>query len=257
MEVFLVDSYSSDTTVDIALKHGVQVVQRTFRGFGDQWNFAVNGMPITAPWTMKLDPDERLTPELKNTIRAAIEHGAADGLILRRRLWFMGRPLPVRQDLIRLWRTGTCTFSDVLVNEHPLVTGRLLTLEGELEHHDSPNLHHWWDKQNRYTTAEAIAAFRKARLSAEPKILGTALQRRMWVKAHFRAIPFRYKLLFLYLVWQGGWRAGRHGRTWARLRIQVYRMRELKLDDMRRLGQEYELPNTTLGAPDPRVGQCE
>ncbi len=39
-EVFLVDSYSSDGTVDIALGHGVSVVQRRFRGFGDQWNFA-------------------------------------------------------------------------------------------------------------------------------------------------------------------------------------------------------------------------
>ena len=61
-EVFLVDSYSTDATVDIAVKHGVYVVQRRFRGFGDQWNFALSALPISAPWTMKLDPDERLTP---------------------------------------------------------------------------------------------------------------------------------------------------------------------------------------------------
>src|SRR6202022_3823130 len=60
-EVFLVDSYSSDGTVDVALKHGVHVVQREFRGFGDQWNFALRELPITAPWTMKFDPDERLS----------------------------------------------------------------------------------------------------------------------------------------------------------------------------------------------------
>src|SRR5437016_75857 len=56
-EVFLVDSYSQDDTVDIALRYGVEVVQRRFRGFGDQWNFAMRTLPITAPWTMKLDPD--------------------------------------------------------------------------------------------------------------------------------------------------------------------------------------------------------
>ena len=67
-EVFLVDSYSQDDTVDIALRHGVQVVQRRFRGFGDQWNFALRELPITAPWTMKLDPDERLSDELKARI---------------------------------------------------------------------------------------------------------------------------------------------------------------------------------------------
>ena len=55
-EVFLVDSYSQDETVDIALRHGVQVVQRGFHGFGEQWNFALEQLPITAHWTMKLDP---------------------------------------------------------------------------------------------------------------------------------------------------------------------------------------------------------
>src|SRR5947207_2172765 len=124
-ELFLVDSYSTDETVGMALKNGVRVVQRRFRGFGDQWNFAVNALPITAPWTMKLDPDERLTPELKSAIRAAIERDDFDAMIVHRRLWFMGRSLPIRQKLVRLWRTGTCKFSDVLVNEHPLVNGRV------------------------------------------------------------------------------------------------------------------------------------
>src|SRR5258706_3803598 len=71
-QVFLVDSYSSDGTVDIALKYGVHVVQRRFTNFGDQWRFALEQLPIEAPWTMKLDPDERLTDELKNKIGSAI-----------------------------------------------------------------------------------------------------------------------------------------------------------------------------------------
>ena len=102
--------------------------------------------------------------------------------MVRRRLWFMGRPLPVRQKLMRLWRTGTCTFSDVTVNEHPLVAGRIGTVRGDLEHLDSPDLEHWRHKQDRYSTAEALAAFRKAPLSAAPNLFGNALQRRMWLK---------------------------------------------------------------------------
>jgi len=47
-------------------------VQRRFRGFGDQWNFALRELPITAPWTMKLDPDERLSDTLKQEIASAI-----------------------------------------------------------------------------------------------------------------------------------------------------------------------------------------
>ena len=170
-EIFLVDSYSTDATIDIALKYGAHVVQRAFRGFGNQWNFALSGLSISAPWTMKLDPDERLTPELKLAIQAAIESNDADALIVKRRLWFMGRPLPIRQPLVRIWRTGTCRFSDVRVNEHPLVEGRVTLVSGDLEHRDSPNLHIWWDKQNQYTTVEAVEFLRKSKLAAEPSAL--------------------------------------------------------------------------------------
>jgi glycosyltransferase involved in cell wall biosynthesis len=257
-EIFLVDSYSADETVELALKRGAHVVQRRFRGFGDQWNFAINALPISAPWTMKVDPDERLTPELKSAIEAAIARDEADALVVRRRLWFMGRSLPVRQDLVRLWRTGTCRFSNVLVNEHPIVGGRAVRLSGDLEHHDSPNLHHWWDKQNRYTTAEAGIAFGQAQLSAEPRLFGTGLERRMWLKANFRKLPFRYKLVQLHaLLVQGAWRAGRHGMAWARLRAEVHRMIDLKLEEMRLLGRVYESPKVYPARPDPRADQCE
>lgn len=72
-EVFLVDSFSQDETVDIALEYGIHVVQRRFRGFGDQWNFALQELPISAPWTMKLDPDERLSDALKSNLIEAMQ----------------------------------------------------------------------------------------------------------------------------------------------------------------------------------------
>lgn len=249
-EVFLVDSYSQDDTVDIALRHGVHVVQRRFRGFGDQWNFALEHLPITAPWTMKLDPDERLTDELKTNIAHAIARGEADGLEVQRRLWFMGRPLPIRQRLVRVWRTGRCRFSDVLVNEHPIVQGKIIFVPGDMEHHDSPDLHHWFDKQNRYSSAEALSAYHGARLSAQPRLLGSTLERRMWLKRLLTRLPLRSPLIFLYCYFgQGAWRAGRVGLIWASLRVSVYRMRALKLYEMRRLGREISLPAIPLGKP--------
>ncbi|KXK15643.1 MAG: glycosyl transferase family 2 [Armatimonadetes bacterium OLB18] len=191
-QVFLVDSYSADETVDIALRHGVHVVQRRFRGFGDQWNFALRELPITSPWTMKLDPDERLTPELKWSIESALRRGDLGAGVITRRLWFMGRPLPVCQRLVRIWRTGACRFTDVLVNEYPIVDGPEQALGGELEHHDSPSLTHWYDKQNRYSAAEALIRFEGRDLSDRPSLLGSGLQRRMWVKKHFWKLPGRY-----------------------------------------------------------------
>ncbi len=253
-EVFLVDSYSSDATVSIALEQGVHVVQRSFKGFGDQWNWALDNLPITAPWTMKLDPDERLTDELKASIDATLRNTGADGISFTRRLWFMGKALPVSHSLLRVWRTGSCRFSDVLVNEHPQVDGVIAEVSGELEHHDSPNLHHWYEKQNGYSSAEATSSYRKAALSDEPRLFGSAFQRRMWLKQNYRKLPFRYGLIFLYcLLVQGAWKAGRVGVIWARLRSDVYRMRDYKLLEMQTKGEPGAAVEQRAGEADNRV----
>lgn len=254
--VFIVDSYSSDETVDIALRRGAHVVQRVFNGFGDQWNFALEQLPTSSKWTMKLDPDERLSDDLKTSITNAIELEEADAFSIIRRLWFMGRPLPICQDLIRIWRTGTCKFTDVLVNEHPIVDGEVRALTGHLEHHDSPDLQHWYHKQNKYTTAEAITSYRGLELAAEPKIFGTSIERRMWLKKNFIRMPFRYGALFIYnYLVKRTWRAGRVGYIWSKLRVEVYRAREYKLYEMRITGREPLDLNRGAGEPDLRVRQ--
>lgn len=255
-EVFLLDSHSADDTVDIALRHGVHVVQRPFRGFGDQWNFALRELPITAPWTMKLDPDERLSDELKRNLADAMRRGEADGVTMQRRLWFMGRPLPVRNDILRAWKTGRCRFSDVLVNEHPLVDGAIAHVAGDIEHHDSPDLEHWLHKQNKYTTAEALNRYRRAPLAVAPRLFGNALQRRMWLKKQFPRVPGRFAALFLYhwLV-QGAWRAGWPGYAWARMRVLVARLVDYKYREMCLIGREIGRRQYGPGQPDSRVPQ--
>lgn len=257
-EVFLVDSYSQDDTIDIALKHGLHVVQRRFRGFGDQWNFALRELPVTAPWTMKLDPDERLSDELKKNLVKAMREEACDALAFHRRWWLMGSPLPIGDNVLRVWRTGQCTFSDVSVNEHPLVEGRVLTVGGNLEHLDSPDLDHWFEKQNRYSTSEAINAYRGATLSDDPRLFGTRLQRRMWLKTHFDKIPFRHLLLFFYYwLWRGMWRSGWVGYASARLWTDVWRFREYKRREIEITGRVPVKRVYGAGGPDKRVTQFE
>lgn len=255
-EVFLVDSYSKDDTVDVALRNGVHVVQRRFRAFGDQWNFALANLPIRARWTMKIDPDERMSEELKRSIRGLIAADACDAIRMRRRLWFMHRPLPVTSLILRAWKTGTCRFTDVAVNEHPQVTGRTADASGDLEHHDSPSLEHWIDKQNRYTTAEAHTAYEGRALAAEPRLCGTALQRRMWFKRHLFRTPLGGLLFFLFnWLWLGAWRAGWVGYAWSRLRCDVMRIIEYKRREMELLGGVPSQRQYGPGAPDPRVAQ--
>ena len=257
-EVFLVDSYSNDETVDIALHYGVHLVQRRFRGFGDQWNFALRELPITAPWSMKLDPDERLVSTLKTNLIKSVASESSGVFAVVRRLWFMGRPLPVRQRLTRVWRTGQARFTDVSVNEHPIVDGPVEQVEGEIEHHDSPDLEHWLEKQNRYTTAEALVAYQQAALADHPRLLGTPFQRRMWLKRYFWCLPFRYCVFFLYhWVLLGAWRCGWVGFAWARLRADVMRLIEYKRREMELTGRLPTKRTYGAGRPDSRVRQYE
>jgi glycosyltransferase involved in cell wall biosynthesis len=257
-EVFLVDSCSRDETVDIALSYGVHVVQRRFRGFGDQWNFALNELPVTAPWTMKLDPDERLTDELKQHIKKKIKDEKVSGISFNRHLWFMGIPLPIKQKIVRVWRTGKCSFTEIEVNEHPIVDGLVEHIQGKMEHHDSPDLDHWLEKQNRYTTSEAVIAYTKSNLADTPRFFGTALQRRMWLKKNFYRIPGRYVIFFLYLfLLSGTWRAGWVGYAWARLRTDVMRLIEYKRREMEIIGKVPTKRFYGTGTPDERVAQYE
>ena len=254
-EVFVVDSFSTDDTVSLALRGGARVVQRRFRGFGDQWNFALRELPLAAPWTMKLDPDERLTDRLKDSIIACIAGGRADGLITVRRLFFLGHRLPATYVETRVWRTGRGRFTDRAVNEHAVVNGRLVRTAGELDHLDSPDLDHWLDKQNRYTTAEAALLHRGAHAVA-PSLFGDRLERRAWLKVWYPKLPGRYVVTFLwhYLV-MGAWRAGRGGFVWARWRTFVYRLTCEKLRELERGGTSSRRSPDPAGRPDPRVPQ--
>lgn len=255
-EVFVVDSYSADDTVDIALRHGAHVVQRQFRGFGDQWNFAMSQLPITAPWTMKLDPDERVGEGLKAEIGQKISTGGADGYVCPIRLFFMDRRLPARLRMTRLWRTGKAGFTSVDANEHAIVQGVLSELLNEIEHRDSPDLDHWLNKQNKYTTAEAISSYAGWNLADKPRLFGTAMQRRMWMKRHFMKVPLRYLAIFLYhYIVVGAWRAGWVGYAWSRLRSDVYRLWEYKLREIRLTGRVPVKRASGPGQPDPRVPQ--
>ncbi len=233
-EIFVVDSFSTDGTAEIAGKYGAQVVQREFMGFGDQWNFAASQLPVRSNWTMKIDPDERLTENLKQAVIAAISDKETNGLVVTRHLWFMGQPLPVRQKLLRVWRTGSCRFPNILVNEHPNVPQPHTEIVGDLEHHDSPNLFHWMEKQNRYTTAEAVSALEGQLFAVNPSVVGNSLERRMWLKSIYSHMPGRHMVMFMYCyLWLGAWRAGKIGFIWSRLRVFVYQMREYKLAEMR------------------------
>ena len=232
-EVFVLDSFSTDNTIDILKKYHITYKQRRFTNFGDQWNYALKCFDIKSQFTMKLDPDERLTKELKNLITENLKKENYDGYSFDRILHFMEKELPISQEVIRIWRTGKAKFTDVLVNETPIIKGNVFKLSGKLLHMDSPNLDHWYAKQNLYTSSEALAKFQNKDLPFKPMLFGNNDNRKMWIKKNFSNIPFRFILLFLYYyLLKGLFTAGKEGFIWSHLRSEVMRMREYKFFEL-------------------------
>lgn len=247
-EIYVLDSLSTDRTVDIALEKGATVLQRRFTNFGDQWNFALGYFPIQSAWTMKMDPDERLTDALKDEIRRLIAGDKVDSFSCTLRLWFMHRPLKSTISVLRGWKTGTCRFS-LDINEKPVVSGtRHVQLKQICEHLDTANLHLWNAKQNLYTTMEAVALYKYFQ---EPRQRG-------WTKYDVFRIPFRFALIYLYhLLYKGAIFEGRVGWAWARLRTDVYRMQWYKYLEFVHLGKAILPEKPKVGDYHPKVLQTE
>ncbi len=207
-EVFVVDSFSTDRTVDIALARagdGVHVVQHAFEDYSKQWNWALAKLPIRSAWTLKLDADERATDAFRKEVDRITADAPPDleGVYFRRLFHFMGTPLywggVSSAYVMHLWRTGKAVFEDRAVNEHALVQGKTQKIGSFIEHHDFKSLADWIDKHNRYSSIEA-RCFIEGNVTGEvpPRIFGTADERRMWWRRAFWAMPCRTLLYFLY-----------------------------------------------------------
>ena len=98
-EIFVLDSFSSDDTIKILKKYNIVYKQKKFISFGNQWNYALKIFNIKSKFTMKLDPDERLTEKLKIEILENLKNKNNIGYYFDRVLYFMGKELPLFQEV--------------------------------------------------------------------------------------------------------------------------------------------------------------
>ena len=235
-EIIVLDSYSTDQTCAIAKNHGARLYKRKFDNFGSHWNFFLTQIEIKTDWVIKIDPDEILSDELKLAIKANMSNDNIAAMSFPRLLFFFGKPLNIKQQITRVWRNGSAHFTDAIVNEHVIVDGKIKSLTDLMLHFDSPSLEHWIEKQNRYSSMEAIA-LAKNQFAYSPRLFGNNNERRMWLKKHFRFLPGRFLLIFIYYyVAKGLFLSGYPGYVFSRLRADVMRYREYKF---------YELKNKT------------
>lgn len=165
-EILVVDSFSTDRTVEIARRFTDRIVQRPFTSHGEQHNHADS--LCRYDWVLVLDADERLTPELSEALQAIRREGAqADGYRMARRPWYLGRWIrhsgwyPDWQT--RLYRRAVTRWDGEPPHEEPKVNGRVLTVPGDLLHYTRRNLHEHVAVMNRYTDLASASRLRQGR----------------------------------------------------------------------------------------------
>ncbi|MGA8629614.1 MAG: glycosyltransferase family 2 protein, partial [Terracidiphilus sp.] len=136
-EIFVVDSFSSDGTVELARSLGATVVQHPFEHYGAQRNWAIDNLPVSQPWQLHLDADEWMNDRLVAAIQALPNEPENSGYFLPRYLRFLGRVLrhggmnPTWH--LRLFRTGVGRCEDRKYDQHFLLTsGTSGQLPGEM-----------------------------------------------------------------------------------------------------------------------------
>lgn len=268
LEVFVVDSYSTDRTVEIALERAadnVYVVQHGFKNYSVQWNWAITHLPIKSKWTLQLDADERVTDSFKKEVESSIGSASADleGLYVRRLFYFMGKALrwggASSNYALRLWRTGQVRFENRSVNEHALVSGHTRALQSFIDHFDYKSLADWLDKHNRYSSLEVLDIIAgNVTGDIKPRVWGRPDELRMFLKKVFFKIPFRHLLLFFYYyIFRLGVLDGKPGFQYCVLRISHLYWIALKRQEYLKTGIPPQVLWPLRGQPHPSVFHSE
>jgi glycosyltransferase involved in cell wall biosynthesis len=227
-EIFVIDSYSTDGTIEIAQQHGAQVLQHPFQNYAKQFEWALENAPITADWVMRLDADEVIESDLANEIVARLPQLPADvtGVNLNRKTIFQGKfirhggryPLV----LLRIWRRGMARIEDRWMDEHMYLTnGRTVTFKGGFADHNLFDLTFFTDKHNRYASREALDVLDhrlhlfgpELSLAAESTARQARIKRFLKEKVYNR-VPFELSAVAYFLfryVFQLGFLDGRKG----------------------------------------------
>jgi glycosyltransferase involved in cell wall biosynthesis len=199
--VYVIDSYSTDSTVELAKSLGAQVYQNKWTNHAIQVNWALDNLPIDTKWVFRLDADEFVTPELCNELGKRIS-GIPDsvtGIYLTRRVFFMGRWIkhgcyyPI--SFLRIWQHGHGRCEERWMDEHiKLTDGETVKFDCDFVDDNKRSLGWWTEKHNGYATREAIETLNLqynlfTSDTVEPDLFGTTEQRKRWLKNIYLGIP--------------------------------------------------------------------
>ncbi|HWR34485.1 MAG TPA: glycosyltransferase family 2 protein [Clostridia bacterium] len=210
-QVFVVDSFSTDRTVEIARAMGATVVEHKFDGYADQKNWAMDTLPFRNEWLLILDADEYVTPELRDEIASLIaqDGNGCDGFYINRRFIFYDKWIKhcgwYPSWNLRLFRHALGRYESRPVDEHILLNGRTGFCQAEMIHRDLHDMTWWIAKHNHYASLNAIAYEQIERGESSesrirPRLFGSQPERRRYLKENvWRHLPGRGLLYFVYM----------------------------------------------------------
>jgi glycosyltransferase involved in cell wall biosynthesis len=214
-EVYVVDSQSTDSTVEIARTFGAKVVQFHYEGgWPKKRQWAMETLPLAYDWVFLVDADEVLTAELSGEIERAIQDARFDGYYIGLQMYFLGRKLRhcgASFYKLSLFRHGKgryecrlkdqdASMADMEVHEHTVVIGRTAQLKNLIVHHNAESLSRYIQKHDEYSNWEARVWLQGDAGCGDlrPSLFGTQAQRRRWLKKKFLRLPGSPILFFLY-----------------------------------------------------------
>jgi glycosyltransferase involved in cell wall biosynthesis len=249
--IVIVDSFSTDRTVEIARSFGAEVYQRAFRNNSDQLQWALDNCGLRTDWVLRLDADEYLEESLKAEILERLLALPSDvtGVAFKLKVVFKGRWLRHGRHystvLARLWRCGAGQIEQRWMDEHVVLShGRTVRFAGgDLVDENLNDIGWWTDKHNRYATRHMVDFINLEyplfvtdnRIFATPN--ATAKRKRFLKNSVYRRAPLylRALLFFLYrYVFRLGFLDGRQGFVFHFLHgFWLYVLIDSKIDEAR------------------------
>jgi len=208
-EVVVLDSGSTDRTIAIAREYGARVVERPFDNWASHQNWALESIDYRHPWLYYSDADEVVTPELRDELIAAATDPQQTHVAFRVRYknYFLGRWIRhcgIYPTWVLRFYQPTRVRYERLVNPTARVEGTVGLLQQHFLHFSfNKGLQAWFDKHNKYSTAEAMETIRALRDGtidwAGLVDMSNPTRRRLALKHLSFRLPFRPLLRFVYM----------------------------------------------------------
>ena len=235
----IVDSHSTDGTVALARELGADVYVNDWVNYATQLNWGLENTNITTQWTMRMDADEELTPELAKELEEKLDTLPADitGVELKRRIYFLGSW--IRHGgiyptwVLRVFRTGKAECEMTIMDEHMLLKeGSATRFDYDFIDNNTKDIAWWIQKHNWYSDRELVDFVGKQKQMEEndvvqPKLFGNQAERKRWIKYMFyykTPLMRRAHWYFLYRYFiKGGFLDGKPGLIYHFLQGYWYR----------------------------------